>query len=88
MCCGCCCFWVWGWVWGEACGPAVTRRLLLCCVPGVGCACCGCWAIDFATHTGILKGAVKGGLGFATLCVVMDYLVEEYLGDMMGNDGF
>ena len=31
---------------------------------------------------------VKGATGFAAMCVVMDYLVDEYLSEMMGEDGF
>ena len=36
----------------------------------------------------VLRGAVKGGAGFAALCVAMDYVMEEYLSDRMGGDGF
>lgn len=37
---------------------------------------------------GALRGAVKGGVGFAALCVAMDYVMEEYLSDMMSGGGF
>lgn len=32
-----------------------------------------------------MQGMLRGGAAFGALCVAMDYVMDEYLGDMMSG---